>query len=74
MSDLALAYMPATELARRIGAKDISPVEVIDNALARIDAVEPAINAFCVKRPEEARDKARIAERAVAAGAQGDDE
>ena len=34
MTDLALAYTPATELARRIRAKEISPVEVIDNALA----------------------------------------
>ncbi len=38
MTDPALAYTPATELARRIRAKEISPVELIDHALARIDA------------------------------------
>lgn len=35
MTDPALAYTRATELARRIRAKEISPIELIDNALAR---------------------------------------
>ncbi len=68
MTDLALAYTPATELARRIRAREISPVEVIDNALARIDEVEPTINAFCLTCPDEAREKAVAAEQAVTAG------
>ena len=68
MTDLALAYTPATELARRIRAKEVSPIELIDNSLARIDEVEPTINAFCLTCPDEAREKAVAAEQAVMAG------
>ena len=39
MVDLDLCYTPATVLARRIAARKLSPVEVVKNALARIDAV-----------------------------------
>ncbi|MGH6928505.1 MAG: amidase, partial [Dongiaceae bacterium] len=68
MTDLALCYAPATELARRMRAKEISPVEVVKNSLARIDEVNPKLNCFCFVYPEEALQKARAAEAAVAAG------
>ena len=65
MTDLDLAYTPATELARRIRARELSPVEVVENSLARIEAVNPAFNAFCFVFAEEALDKARAAEAAL---------
>ncbi len=68
MVDLDLAYMPATDLATAIRAKDISPVEAVENSLARIDEVNPALNCFCFVFAEEALERAREAERAVAAG------
>ena len=68
MADLELCYTPATELARRIRAKKISPVDVVKNSLARIDAVNPRLNCFCFVYPEEALRKARDAEAAVTAG------
>ncbi|MCH7555392.1 MAG: amidase [Proteobacteria bacterium] len=68
MVDLDLSYTPATELARRIAARELSPVEVVENSLARIDEVNPGLNCFCFTYPEEALEKARAAERAVAAG------
>ena len=68
MSDLDLAYTPATELARRIRAGELSPVEVVENSLARIDEVNPSLNCFCFTYPEEALEKARAAEQAVADG------
>ena len=68
MSNLDLAYTPATELARRIKAGELSPVEVVENSLARIDEVNPSLNCFCFTYPEEAMEKARAAEQAVAAG------
>jgi Asp-tRNA(Asn)/Glu-tRNA(Gln) amidotransferase A subunit family amidase len=37
MTDLELCFTPAAELARRIRSKEISPVEVISNSLARIE-------------------------------------
>src|ERR1700757_3319318 len=66
--DLDLCYMPATEMARRIRDGRLSPVELIDNCLARIEAVNPALNCFCFVYPEEARARARQAEADVAAG------
>lgn len=68
MSDLDLAYTPAHELARLIRTREISPVEVVTNSLARIEEVDPVLNAFCFTYPEEALEKARAAEKAVTSG------
>ena len=68
MTDLDLAYTPATELARRIRVRELSPVEVVENSLARIDDINPALNCFCFIFPDEALDKARAAEQAVMDG------
>ena len=45
MSD-ELAYMSAADLARRIRARELSPVEVVDACLARIEARNPSITAL----------------------------
>ena len=68
MGNSDLAYMPATEIARLVRGKQLSPVEVVQAALDRIDAVNPALNCFCFSFPEEALEKARAAEAAVMAG------
>ena len=68
MSNLDLCYTPATELAARVRAKDVSPVELVENSLARIEEVNPTLNCFCFTFPNEALDKARAAEAAVLAG------
>ncbi|SHI91376.1 Asp-tRNAAsn/Glu-tRNAGln amidotransferase A subunit [Roseomonas rosea] len=59
--------LPALEARRLIGAKKLSPVELLDSCLARIEAVNPAINAV-VAIDERARDAARRAEDAVMRG------
>jgi Asp-tRNA(Asn)/Glu-tRNA(Gln) amidotransferase A subunit family amidase len=64
--DLELAYMPAHEMARRVASGDVSPVELVDNALARIDQVNGALHAFCFVWHDEARVAARVAADAVA--------
>jgi Asp-tRNA(Asn)/Glu-tRNA(Gln) amidotransferase A subunit family amidase len=68
MTDLDLAYTPATELARCIAARELSPVEVVENSLARIAEVNPTLNCFCFTFEQEALEKARAAESAVADG------
>ena len=68
MADLDLCYTPATELAARIRDRKLSPVELMKNALARIEAVNPKLNCFCFVFPEEALAKARAAEQAVTGG------
>ena len=62
-----LCWLPALELAALIRARKVSPVEVADAVLARIEQVNPALNAFCRVTAEEARDAAQAAEVMVGA-------
>ncbi|WP_175920885.1 amidase [Burkholderia latens] len=59
---------PAGELRRLIGAKEISPVELLDACIARIEAVNPAVNAITATCYDAARQAAKDAERKVLAG------
>ena len=68
MAEDALCTLPAVELARKIAERSLSPVEVMESALARIEAVQPALNAFCFVFAEEALAAAREAEQTVTAG------
>lgn len=60
-----LLTVSALELARRIRAKEVSPVEVVDAHIARIETVNPRLNAVCVPTFDEARAAARRAESRV---------
>jgi aspartyl-tRNA(Asn)/glutamyl-tRNA(Gln) amidotransferase subunit A len=67
MSD-EIAFASITELAPRIASREISPVEVTDAILARIERHDPALNAFITVTAEDARHAARAAEAAIMAG------
>jgi aspartyl-tRNA(Asn)/glutamyl-tRNA(Gln) amidotransferase subunit A len=64
-----LCFLPAVEVAARIKAKDLSPVELVDAVLRRIEALNTRLNAFCFVHADEAREQARAAEAAVLRGA-----
>jgi Asp-tRNA(Asn)/Glu-tRNA(Gln) amidotransferase A subunit family amidase len=66
----ALLLQPAVELARLIHVGKLSPVELVDASLRRIDEVNPRVNAFCAVYADEARAEARRAEQAVVSGTQ----
>lgn len=60
----------AVTLARYVRQKKVSPVELLDVHVARIEAVNPAINAVVAGRFERAREEARaLAERLARARA-----
>ena len=61
--------LSAAELARRIRARELSAVEVVDAAIERIEARDPSLNAFVYRGFDEARERAREADMALAAGA-----
>jgi Asp-tRNA(Asn)/Glu-tRNA(Gln) amidotransferase A subunit family amidase len=61
--------MSATELAEAIRFRQISSQEVIEAHLQRIDMVDGSINAVVVVLTGQAVEAARMADRAVAAGA-----
>jgi Asp-tRNA(Asn)/Glu-tRNA(Gln) amidotransferase A subunit family amidase len=67
--DLDLAFTPAHEMARLVRGGALSPVELVDNALARIDQVNGDLNAFCFVWHDEARAAALAAADAVSSGA-----
>jgi aspartyl-tRNA(Asn)/glutamyl-tRNA(Gln) amidotransferase subunit A len=63
-----LVWLSALELRELIRRKSISPVDVVDAVLARIERLHPALNCFCTIAAEEARDAAAAAEVAVMTG------
>ncbi len=69
MSD-ELWRLGASDLAEAIRTKKVSSREAVEAHLARIDAVNPAVNAVTVVLAESARAAAVAADRAVASGAE----
>ena len=63
-----LVELSAVELRRRIGTKEVSPVELLEACIARIEAINPAVNAVTATCYERARAEAKRAEAAVLAG------
>ena len=62
-----LCFASTTWMATAIAARAVSSQELVDACLARIDRVNPAINAV-VRLAGDARDRARQADRALAHG------
>ena len=63
-----LAFTSALDLAARIRRKELSPVEVVEGTLSRIEQLDPSLNAFSDVLADDARVKARAAEAAVQRG------
>ena len=63
-----LVDLTAVEQRRLIGAKEVSATELLDAHLARIDAVNPAVNAIVAFDPDVGRRRARGVDDAIAAG------
>src|SRR5260370_1081973 len=68
MSNEELVSLSAVELRRRIGTKEISPVELLDACLERIEEVNPAVNAVTAMSVKRARKEAKAAETAPRRG------
>ena len=62
-SDADLCFLSATGLATRYRARTLSPVEVARATLARIDRLNPVLNAYCLVDHEAAMAAARQSER-----------
>ncbi len=60
--------LSAVEARRLIGAKKLSPVELLDSCLERIGAVNPALNAIVAMDETGAKAAAKAAEAAVMRG------
>ncbi|HEV8310190.1 MAG TPA: amidase [Methylomirabilota bacterium] len=65
MADRDLCFTPAAELVRLFRARKASPLEVMHAVLARIDALNPGLNAYVTVARDSALQAARAATRAL---------
>jgi aspartyl-tRNA(Asn)/glutamyl-tRNA(Gln) amidotransferase subunit A len=63
-----LHWLTIADMARLIERRRLSPVELADALLARIEKFDRQLNAFLLPTPEKAREQARAAEREIMAG------
>ena len=63
-----LTSLGVAEAANLLRTRRISPVELLDASLARIDQVEPQIGAFITLAADRAREAAQTAEREIMRG------
>jgi amidase len=63
-----LSFFPAVSLAEQIRQKTVSPVEVVETHLSRIERLNPRLNAFVQVDADSALRRAREAEQAVMRG------
>ncbi len=67
-ADEALCFSSVHDLARAMRKKDISPVEVVEAHLRRIEALNPGLFAYQTVAAEQAMAQARAAEAEIARG------
>ena len=67
-SEVDLLPLTIAEAAKRIAAKQLSPVELTRSTLVRIEALNPKVGAFITITADQAMDAARTAEREIVQG------
>ena len=68
MNNLEICRMSVAEMADAVKAKRLSPVEIVDAVLHRIEELNPRVNAYCTLAVENSRKQAIEAEAAVMRG------
>jgi aspartyl-tRNA(Asn)/glutamyl-tRNA(Gln) amidotransferase subunit A len=68
MTDADLCYLSIAELARRVEARALSPVELTEAYLRRIEAIDGEVHAYVTLTALRALDDARRAEAEIARG------
>jgi len=64
----SIFYKPAHELVELMRSKQLSPVELMEQTLKRIEAVNPSLNAFVSLRAEQAMNEAKLMAERIASG------
>lgn len=68
MQNPELLTLSSVELRRLIGRRAVSPVELLEAVIARIEALNPAVNAIAATGYARARQEAKAVEAAMLAG------
>jgi aspartyl-tRNA(Asn)/glutamyl-tRNA(Gln) amidotransferase subunit A len=61
-------YDSIGELSKRVREQTVSPVDVVEACLKRIESLNPTLNAFITVMAEDAREQARAADAEIKAG------
>ena len=65
---MALHELTLAQVAAKLRAKEVSPVELIEAMLARVEEIEPTISAFATLTPDRALEAARAATVEISKG------
>jgi aspartyl-tRNA(Asn)/glutamyl-tRNA(Gln) amidotransferase subunit A len=65
---MELYELPLVEVAEKIRTKEVSPVEVAQSSLARLEETEPTLTAFVTTTTELALEQAELAEKEISDG------
>jgi len=68
MQEAPIHYNTISQMASLIEAKELSPVELTEAMLARIDAVDGRYLSYATVMADQAMESARAAETAISAG------
>lgn len=68
MNKTDMDFMPATEMIAAIKKKTLSPREIVEALLARVEKINPKVNAYCTVVPEMALEAAKKAEAEIRQG------
>ena len=63
-----ICAMDAVTISNKVRAKELSPVEVVNAALERMEKLEPTLHAFCTPTPDLAKRVAKRLEQQIMAG------
>ena len=63
-----LTDLTATEVARMLRVKEVSPLDVLDAAIKRIEEVNPKVNALPILCIDKARERARKLSETLTSG------
>ncbi len=67
-----ICWTPAVKLVRMMKSRKLSPVEVVEAFLSRIDQINPKLNAYVTILHEQAREKAKWAESELTRSGDGE--
>jgi len=67
-TEAGICFLTAAELVRHVRERELSAVEVMEAHLARIERVNPKVNAIVTLLPERAMEQARAADERLARG------
>lgn len=68
VSDQGDAYASIDEISEALRQQHISPVELVELCLGRIERLDPSLNAFITVLGDQARQEAEVARQEIAAG------